>query len=361
MTPEGGRSWTCKPRAPAPQTACPRGGRGRRAYPHQRARIMRGPRPGLAHDNEPEQYGGCPPMTRALPRTPAMLPAQEGQSDRPRQQDPPAPGPLATPPEERLTGRPAPPPRRAGPPAAGRTRRPGLPHDPDRTHTPGEDAPATKGGLQAVPPREGGGEPQRDPPPIPPPPPATGKPRGRRPPPLPRQGRWSPLPPAGPRPAGRQEQGPRPRPSRLLPQEPRWTNEPTPTHQGATRTAPKDSKRARTRAVWGPRPPWPERRPEHPLCCLPREGRGTDRGKAIPSPTGSPGRTDRGNGTQAAPPPPSHHPALERPRRARPPHGEHTALKPGRGETGPGRPPPPENKLNGARDRGGMRGRARTE
>ena len=65
----------------------------------------------------------------------------------------------------------APPP----PPAAGRTRRPGLPHDPERMRTPGGDAPATKGGLgrgpQAAPPREGGGEPRHDPPPSPPTPP----------------------------------------------------------------------------------------------------------------------------------------------------------------------------------------------
>ena len=73
-----------------------------------------------------------------------------------------------------------------------------------------------------------------------------------------------------------------------------------------------------------PRPPWPERRQGHPPCCLPREGRGTDRGKATARRTGPLGRTVGENGAQAAPPKPQP-PALERPIRRDPPHGEPTA------------------------------------
>ena len=97
--------------------------------------------------------------------------------------------------------------------------------------------------------------------------------------------------------------------------------------QGRQRTAPADGKRARTGAVWGPRPPWPARRQRHPLCCLPRKGRATDRVKATPRTTGFPSHTVGGNGVQAAPPPPTppHSPSQERIRRADPPHGERTA------------------------------------
>ena len=181
------------------------------------------------------------------------------------------------------------------------------------------------------PPPEGGGpEPRRDPPLSPDPPydlQATGEPAPRP----PEAGRCSPLLRAGPRrQGGRPEQGPPPHPSCLL--------------KGATQTAPEDSKRARTRVVWGPPPPWPERRQGNPLCCLPREARGTGSGR----PTGPPGRTVGENGAQAAPTAP-HPPALQpTPQGAQRP-------KPGRGETGPD-PPPPPSKPNGARDWGRTRG-----
>ena len=66
----GGESgWTCTPRAPAPPAACSRGGRGRRASPHQRAGATRAPSLGGAHGGAPEQYGGRalhdPPVTTA--------------------------------------------------------------------------------------------------------------------------------------------------------------------------------------------------------------------------------------------------------------------------------------------------------
>ena len=57
----GGCGWTCTPRAPAPPAACSRGGRGRRASPHQRAGAARGPSLGAAHGGAPEQYGGRAP------------------------------------------------------------------------------------------------------------------------------------------------------------------------------------------------------------------------------------------------------------------------------------------------------------
>ena len=53
-TPRGGRSWIRTPRAPALPSACSRTGRGRRASPHQRARMTHRPRPGAACDDEPE-------------------------------------------------------------------------------------------------------------------------------------------------------------------------------------------------------------------------------------------------------------------------------------------------------------------
>ena len=65
----GGCGWTCTLRAPAPQATCSRGGRGRRASPHQRAGAARRPSLGTAHGGAPDQYGGRapndPPMTIA--------------------------------------------------------------------------------------------------------------------------------------------------------------------------------------------------------------------------------------------------------------------------------------------------------
>ena len=128
---------------------------------------------------------------------PALLPAQGGGAT------PPPPGPPASPTGGRLTGRPPPPPpppppARAGQPAADRCRRPGLPHDPDRTRTPGGDAPPTKGQQgrkpQTAPPRGGRWGPTARPPPVPPPPhrPAC---RGSAGPPPPRGREMIPPPP----------------------------------------------------------------------------------------------------------------------------------------------------------------------
>ena len=175
MTPRGGRSWTRTLRAPAPPTACTLGGRDRQANPHQRARTTQGPRTGAARDNEPEQYGGRAPhdLSVANDARHVSRPGRaEGRTEAEQPPGPPAPRPPLQGDGSRAD--PAPPPRQAGPPAAGRKRHPGLPHDPDRTRTPGGDAPATKGGLgrgpQAAPPKTGRWEDTARPPPCPLPP-----------------------------------------------------------------------------------------------------------------------------------------------------------------------------------------------
>ena len=80
-------------------------------------------------------------------------------------------------------------------------------------------------------------------------------------------------------------------------------SEPTPAHEHCARVTPEVTTGTRHGVVWGPRPPYLERRKWHPLCCLPREGRGTDRGKATPRPARPPGHTFVEGGTQPPPPP----------------------------------------------------------
>ena len=97
--------------------------------------------------------GAKPSMARATPRTPALLPAQGRQRDRPRQGDPPPhwpPRPHSR--GEQRTGRPPPAPH---PPALERPRRADPPH---REHT----APSHVGGKR-----------NQAPPPPPPPPKQT--------------------------------------------------------------------------------------------------------------------------------------------------------------------------------------------
>ena len=308
-------------RAPTPPTACSLGGRNRRASPRLRTGTTHGPRPGAAREQEPEQYGGHALHDLSVAndsRFVARLGKAEGRTEA---EQPPAPlGPPATLPRRAAHRPPPPPPRQADPLAAGRDRRQGLPRDPGRTPTRGGDAPATKGGL--------GREVENNcailPPPLSPhsPPPTRGA-RGRRPPTPPKAEGMVPPPPgstAAPGAGG----GSRARlhaPSRLLPQEPRRTSKPA-------------------------------------LCCLPREGSGTDRGKATPRRTGPPGRTTEVDGAQAAPRPLT--PGVGTPQTRRPnPRRAHSPM-PGNGETGPGLPPP-ESKPNGAWDRGRTRGEARTE
>ena len=80
---------------------------------------------------------------------------------------------------------------------------------------------------------------------------------------------------------------------------------------------------------------------------LPAQGRQRDGPRqGDPQPNWPPGRTDRGNGTHVAPPPPTPPPSAGTPRTRRPtPRGAHSP-KPGRGETGPDAPPPEREQTN---------------
>ena len=142
----GGCGWTCTLRAPAPPAACSRGGRGRRASPHQRAGATRAPSFGAAHGGAPEQYGG-----RALHDPPGTA-AHSGRADGGFRSAGAPGGAVHAPP---LT-----------PPHPGAAPRP-RPH----AHAGGECADNTRGARTAYrrpPPRRGAGRPRRDPPPHPP-------------------------------------------------------------------------------------------------------------------------------------------------------------------------------------------------
>ena len=193
------------------------------------------------------------------------------------------------------------------------------------------------------------------PPPLSPHPPPPIRKRRRRQPRPPPEAEEVILPPPGRTAApGREARaGPAPTPQPPAPAGTTMDKQTRANTPGLTRTAPGDSKRSRTGAVWGPRPPWSERRQGHPLCCLPREGRGTDRGKATPRPTGPPwphSREERRTGRPPHPTPP-HSPAQERPRCADPAHGERRAPSQVGGKQDRAAPPP-KKKPNGTRDRG---------
>ena len=228
-----------RPPTPA-HTGVAADGQARTSAPEQRTDRARG-RHATTNRNS---MGAAPPMIRASPVTPAMLPTRGGRGEG---------SGLSEPTGERFRGRPSPPPRQAG-----CIRCTGRPRDPDQTRTPGGECAGDERGAgygTAGRPPEGqqGGRGATPPPRHPPYRPAS---RGGAGPHPPEAERMSPLPPTGPRrPRGGPEQGPPPCPSRLLPQELRRTSEPAPTRQGATQTAPGDGKRARTGAVWGPRPP----------------------------------------------------------------------------------------------------------
>ena len=160
------------------------------------------------------------------------------------------------------------------------------------------------------------------------PPPAPG-PQGRWPPIPAKAGGASPLPPEGPQgPGGGTQQGLSARrlhaPNCLLPRGPRQGSKPEPARNDATRTTPRDNTRTQTGAVWGPA--LHGQRDAKTPALLPAQKRQRDGLR---------------QGAQAAPPPPW--PRRPAPREAHNP-------KPGRAETGPGRPPP--DTSNGARHRG---------
>ena len=176
----GGCGWTCTPRAPAPPAACSRGGRGRQASPHQRARAARGPSLGAAHGGAPEQYGG------RAPHDPPMTTAHLGRAEGGFRS--------AGAPWGAVHGPPLIPPHPGAAPLP-------RPH----AHAGGECAADKRGarvGNRVLPPRGGAGRPRRHPPPHPPHRPAS---RGCPGPHPPRQEGWFPLPPpergAGARPA----------------------------------------------------------------------------------------------------------------------------------------------------------------
>ena len=151
---------TCTPRASAPPAASSRGGRGRRASPHQRARAALGPSLGAAHGGAPGQYGGRAPHDPPHDHCP-LRGGQRGGSGPKR------------PPGERSTGRPSspPPPGAAleecaedkrgarvgncGPPpggGAGRTRRDPPPTPPTRPQAAGAPVPPAEAGGMVPPP-----------------------------------------------------------------------------------------------------------------------------------------------------------------------------------------------------------------
>ena len=114
-----------------------------------------------------------------------------------------------------------------------------------------------------------------------------------------------------------------------------------------------------------PQPPAPARSTKNIRTRANTPGRHTDRARR--------GQTSRNRSSMGAtpsmaratprtpalmPPPPTHPPALERPRRADPPSGERTA--PSQVGRKMNRAAPPPSKPNGARDRGRTRGGART-
>ena len=389
----GGCGWTCTPRAPAPPAACSRGGRGRRASPHQRAGATRAPSLGAAHGGVPEQYGG------RAPHDPPVTTAHSGRAEGGFRSAGAPGGAVHAPP--------------LIPPHPGVAPRP-RPH----AHDGGECANGKRGarmGYQAGchPEGEQGGR-GATPRPHPPRRPAS---RGGPGPQAPRQGGWSPPP----RPGEELERDRPPRPSRRLPQEPRRTSEPAPTRQDAAQIAPSEGGRARTGVVWGAEPPMDRTTPVTPAL-LPAQGRQRDGTRQSDPPPYRPPPAAQTGGTAHAPPPPppACPPAHERqgpaPRSAAPtgradqgdregppqPHARaHSTWiadpnsppsgrevggggapdprrpsqqwkapppgtpfrhphnpKPSRGEPGPDRPPP--STPDGARERGRTRGGART-
>ena len=141
-----------QPPAPAKVAA---DGRARTSAPERRADHARG-RHAAAHQNS---MGAAPPMTRASPVRPTMLPTRGGQREVSGLRGPPGEGPTGHP------SSPPPPARQAAPGARGGPA--------TRTEH------ARRGGMRRR--REGGQGrgPRREP--SPPPPPPARKPRGRRP------------------------------------------------------------------------------------------------------------------------------------------------------------------------------------
>ena len=346
-TPGGGRSWTRTPRAPAPPTACSRGGRGRRGRPQQRAGAMHGPRPGAARNDEPEQYGGRAPGDQSIAsdtRSVAHSGRAEGQVGSVG-----APGGAVHGPPP-----PPPPPGRLHPVhgVAPRPRPNALTGGGMRRRREGGRV-----GSRRPPPRGRAGGPRRNPPPPPPP---TGPQAAGAPAPTPR-GRGD-----GP-PSPRQDRGARER-GRSKPRPP------TPAACSHSNRGEQANPHQRARA---PHEPRPETAGEHEprwygghalhdqsvasdtgfVACQ-WKAEGWNEAELAPAPLARLAAQTGGMAHRPPPPTQPQPPARDGPWTRRPtPRGEHNP-KPGRGESGPGCPPP--STPNGARDRGRTRRGART-
>ena len=286
---------TARPSAPSHS----RGGRRRRASPHQRAGATRGPSLGAAHGGAPEQYGG------RAPHDPPMTTVHSGRAGGGFRS--------AGPPRKAVSGPPLIPPH---PGAAPRPR--------SHAQAGGECADGTRGsrmGYRGPPPRGGAGRPRRDPPP---PQPLTRPQAAGAPAPSPR-GRGDG--PPSPRPREEPERGLPPRPSRRLPQELRRTGKPAPTRQDAAQIVPSEGRRALTGVVWGATPPMDRTTPVTPAL-LPAQGRQTDGTRQSHPPPYSPPQAAQTGGTAHAPPPPQpaprHTNATDPPRGTQPPQGVQT-------------------------------------
>ena len=289
---EGGCGWTGTPRAPAPPAACFRGGRGRRASPHQRARAKRAPSLGAAHGGAPEQYGG-----RAL-HDPPVTTAHSGRAEGGFRS--------AGAPGGAVHGPPLIPPNT-----------PGRHRDPGRTRTPEGSAPTTRGGpgLSTAgrhPEGEQGGR-GATPSPHPPHRPTS---RGGPGPHPPRQGGCPPPPPArgaGARPA------PPPQPSA-----PTGAAENKPARANAPGRRTDRAQRRRTstnRSGMGGHAPFRQHdASDTRFVACPGKAEGRNEAERPPALQPPPGRTNGGYG--ARPPPPARPPAQGRhgpaPRRAAP-------------------------------------------
>ena len=295
----GGCGWTCTPRAPAPPAACSRGGRGRRASPHQRARATRAPSLGAVHGGTPEQYGG-----HAL-HDPPVTTAHSGRAEGGFRSAGPPGGAVHGPP---LT-----------PPHPGAALRP-RPH----AHAGGECADDTRGAgieYRRPPPRRGAGRPRRDPPP--PNPPQRPASRGGPGPNPPRQGGWSPPPPkrgAGARPAPPPQP---PAPTGAAKKKRARANTP------GRRTDRAQRRRASTNrsGMGGHAPHGQHDASDTRFVARPGKAEGRNEAERLPALQAPPGRTNGGYGT-CPPPPPGPRPGTRTPRTRPAARSHHRACKP---------------------------------
>ena len=189
-------------------------------------------------------------------------------------------------------------------------------------------------------------------PPTPTPPPAR-KPRGPRPPPP--RGRRDGPPPA----RERSRSATRP-PAPAAGSHGGRGEQASPRQRARTphRSRPEKAAEHEPELYGGPRAPWTARRQCHPLCCLPREGRGTERSRATLRPTGPPRPHKRG--VRRTPPPPSPprgtqtprtRPAARSPHRACRPTGQRRAptARPVGGQSGEGEHLTPDAPRNSRR------------